>query len=102
MVWENSSTLVMLLFITTVAVGIFFILKWTKDKTKKISNLRLFIQIVAVVAIFMGLLIGPFGTSRWLPLGISPRERLVGAEFFGSQFPDGLSVPILVCYYPNG
>ena len=102
MVWENFSTLVMLLFITTVAVCVFFILKWTKNKTKKISNLRLFIQIAAMVMIFMGLLIGPFGVPRWLPLGISPRDRLVGAEFFGYQFPDGLSVPILACYYPNG
>jgi len=50
----------------------------------------------------MGLVIGPFGSPRWLPLGISPRDRLVGADFFGSQFPDGLPVPILACYYPNG
>src|SRR4030067_88427 len=102
MVWENSSALVLPIFIIIAAGCIFSILKWTKDKTKKISNLRLFIQIVAVVAVFMGLLLGPFGTSRWLPLGISPRERLVGAEFFGNQFPDGLPVPILACYYANG
>ena len=81
---------------------IFLILKFTKDKTKKVSNLRFFIQIVAVVAVFMGLIIGPFGLPQWLPLGISPRDRLIGADFFGSQFPDGLSVPILACYYPNG
>jgi polyferredoxin len=83
-------------------LGIFLILKFTKDKTKKVSNLRFFIQIVAVVAVFMGLIIGPFGLPQWLPLGISPRDRLIGADFFGSQFPDGLSVPILACYYPNG
>jgi ferredoxin-type protein NapH len=102
MVWENSSTLVIPIFITITAGCIFFILKLTKDKTKKLSNLRLFIQIVAVVAVFMGLFLGPFGTSRWLPLGISPRDRLFGADFFGNQFPDGLSVPILACYFPNG
>src|SRR4030067_3536645 len=102
MVWENSSALVIPIFITITAGCICFILKWTKDKTKKISNLRFFIQIVAVVAVFMGLIVGPFGSSRWLPLGISPRDRLIGADFFGSQFPDGLSIPILACYYPNG
>jgi ferredoxin-type protein NapH len=102
MVWENFSTLVILLFIITVAGCIFFILKWTKNKTKKVSNLRLLIQIAAVVVVFMGLLLGPFGTPQWLPLGVSPRDRLIGADFFGSQFPDGLSVPILACYYPNG
>ncbi|MEJ2242887.1 MAG: 4Fe-4S binding protein [Candidatus Bathyarchaeota archaeon] len=57
---------------------------------------------MAVVAIFMGLLIGPFGVERYLPLGISPRDRLVGSDLFGNQFPDGLSVPVLACYYPNG
>ena len=102
MVWENSSVLALLMFVIIGASGIFFILKLTKDKTKKISNLRFFIQIVVVVAVFMGLIVGPFGSSRWLPLGISPRDRLIGADFFGSQFPDGLSIPILACYYPNG
>ena len=102
MVWENSSTLVALLFLTTGVFCTFAILRLTKDKTKKISNLRLFIQIAAVVAVFMGLLIGPFGTPRYLPLGISPRDSLIGGEFFGNQFPDGLSVPVLACYYPNG
>ena len=100
--YENLSLLIVLLFITIGVVCIFFILKLTKERNKKISNLRLFIQIVAVVAVFMGLLLGPFGNPRWLPLGISPRDRLVGTDFFGNQFPDGLSVPILACYYPNG
>jgi polyferredoxin len=85
-----------------VVFGIFSIIRLTKDKTKKISNLRIFIQIVAVMAIFMGLLTGPFGVQRYLPLGISPRDRLVGSNFFGNQFPDGFSVPVLACYYPNG
>jgi polyferredoxin len=102
LVWENSSELVFSVFVIIVAFGVFCILRLTKDKTKKISNLRLFIQVVAVVAIFMGLLIGPFGVQRYLPLGISPRDRLVGSELFGNQFPDGFSVPVLACYYPNG
>src|SRR3990170_8944687 len=99
---ENSSVLTMLIFTAIVLVGIFCILKLTKDKTKKVSTLRLFIQIVAVVAVFMGLILGPFGTPRWLPLGTAPRDRLIGSNFFGNQFPDGLSVPILACYYPSG
>ena len=102
MVWENSSELIFGVFVLVLVVGIFSIIKLTKDKTKKISNLRLFIQIMAVFAIFMGLLIGPFGVERYLPLGISPRDRLVGSDLLGNQFPDGLSVPVLACYYPNG
>jgi polyferredoxin len=73
-----------------------------KDKINKVSYLRFFIQIAAVFAIFMGLILGPFNLPLWLPLGPSPRDRLVGANLFGTQFPDGLSVPILACYYPNG
>ncbi len=102
MTLENSSTLIILAFTAFVLVGIFSILKWTKDKTRKVSTLRLFVQFAAVVFVFMGLIIGPFNVPAWLPLGTSPRDNLVGRDFFGSQFPDGLSLPILACYYPNG
>jgi ferredoxin-type protein NapH len=102
MPWENSSILVISVFAAVVLVGIFCILKLTKNKTKRVSTLRLFIQILAVVVVFMGLVLGPFDTARWLPLGPAPRDRLVGAEFLGNQFPDGLSVPILACYYGSG
>lgn len=102
MVWENSAELVLLGFFTVLVVGIFLILKLTKNKTRKISNLRFFIQSAAVVVIFMGLLTGPFNTPLYAPLGVSPRDRLVGADAFGNQFPDNLSIPVLACYYPNG
>jgi ferredoxin-type protein NapH len=98
----DSNVLIVVLFCVLVVLGVFGILKLTKDKTKKVSTLRLFVQIVAVVFVFMGLIIGPFGTPLWLPLGVAPRDRLVGAGFFGNQFPDGLSVPILACYYASG
>ena len=83
-------------------VGIYLILKLAKDKTSKVSSLRLFVQIDAVVAIFMGLILGPFNTPLFLPLGPSPRSLLLGSNFLGNQFPDGFSVPVLACYYPNG
>ncbi|MCL2643715.1 MAG: 4Fe-4S binding protein [Candidatus Bathyarchaeota archaeon] len=35
-------------------------------------------------------------------MGISPRSLLAGADFFGTQFPDGLTVPFMACYYSNG
>jgi polyferredoxin len=102
MVWENSSILVLSVFSIIVVLGVIIILRWIKDKTKKVSTLRLFIQVAAVVVVFMGLILGPFNTPLWEPLGPAPRDRLVGAEFFGNQFPDGLSVPILACYYASG
>jgi len=102
MTWENSPPLLVIAYFAIALAGVLLILKLSKDKTRRISNLRLFIQVVALFAVFMGLIVGPFNQPLWLPLGPSPRDRLVGAELFGNQFPDGLSVPILACYYPNG
>jgi polyferredoxin len=51
---------------------------------------------------FLGLIIGPFNTPLWQPMGTSPRSLLFGADFFGTQFPDGLTVPFMACYYSNG
>ena len=82
--------------------GILAILIWIKDQTKKISYLRVFIQIVAVPVIFLGLIIGPFGLPKFPPVGNAPRDALVGTNIFGAPFPDGLSVPVLACYYPSG
>jgi ferredoxin len=94
----------MVLYIAVVVVGAAAILKLTQNKTRRISNLRLYIQIAAVVAIFMGLIIGPFNgaDSVWRPLGVSPRSSLLGVDALGSQFPDGITAPILACYIPNG
>src|SRR5665648_806903 len=99
-----SPTTILLAYALIVVVGVIVILKFSKDKTRKITSLRLFIQISAVFAVFMGLLIGPFNQpgSIFYPLGISPRDHLIGSDILGNQFPDGISLPILACYYPNG
>lgn len=102
MIWENSSVLVISIFTAITLIGIFVILRLTKDKTSRVSTLRLFIQIIATVAVFMGLILGPFNTPLWAPLGPAPRDRLIGSELLGYQFPDGVSVPILACYYASG
>ncbi len=104
MVLENSPVLVLSIYALIVAVSIILILKLTKNKTRKFSTLRIFIQAAAVIIIFLGLIIGPFNQPKSLfyPLGISPRDRLIGADVLGNQFPDGISLPILACYYPNG
>ena len=98
----QSDVLIILGFTALVVAGIFVILKWTKNKTRRASTLRIYIQLVALVYVFMGLILGPFNTPLWAPLGIAPRDRLVGGNFLGNQFPEGLSIPILACYYPNG
>ncbi|MCW4029233.1 MAG: 4Fe-4S binding protein [Candidatus Bathyarchaeota archaeon] len=101
-VYENDPVIVLSLYALAVAVGVVLILKFSKDKTRKISTLRLFIQIAATIAIFMGLIIGPFNVPLFAPLGPTPRDHLIGANILGNQFPDGISIPVLACYYPNG
>ena len=56
-VYQNDPYMVLAIFAVIVAVGVILILKLSKDKTRKITTLRLFIQIAAVFAVFMGLLI---------------------------------------------
>jgi ferredoxin-type protein NapH len=102
MTWENPSYIVLPIYAVIVVVGIYLILKLAKDKTSKVSSLRLFAQISAAFAVFMGLILGPFDVPAFLPLGPAPRSLLVGSNFLGNQFPDGFSVPILACYYPSG
>jgi len=85
-----------------VLAGILVVLIWIKDKTARVSALRLFIQIAAVPLIFLGLLIGPFGLEQFPQVGNAPREVLLGAGVLGTQFPDGISVPVLACWYPSG
>jgi hypothetical protein len=69
MVAETPIAIALPIYVIIIAIGILLIYKLAKDRTKKVSSLRFFIQIVAVVAIFMGLIIGPFNQPRWLPLG---------------------------------
>ncbi len=102
MTWELPSNIVLPVFVVIILAGIYLILKLTKNKTSKISSLRLFIQINSVIAIFMGLILGPFDTPLWQPIGPSPRSLLIGSTFLKNQFPDGFSVPVLACYYSNG
>ena len=95
---------IILLFVIALIIGVIVILKFTKNQTRRISNIRIFIQVGAVIVIFMGLIIGPFNDaySVWRPLGVSPRSSLIGKDLLGTQFPDGITVPILACYIPNG
>lgn len=102
MTWEIPSNIALPAFIAIILIGIYIILKLNKNKTSKVSSLRFFIQINSTIAIFMGLIVGPFDLPLWQPLGISPRSLLFGSTFLKTQLPDGFSIPALACYYSNG
>ncbi|MGB9960108.1 MAG: 4Fe-4S binding protein [Candidatus Bathyarchaeales archaeon] len=91
-----------IIIIGTILAGILAILIWVKNQTKNISYLRTLIQVASVALIFLGLIVGPFGLPQSPPAGNAPRELLLGAESFKGWFPDGLTVPVLACYYPSG
>jgi ferredoxin-type protein NapH len=85
-----------------ILAGILVILIWIKNLTKRISYIRAIIQIAAVALIFLGLIIGPFGLPRFSFMGNAPRDTLIGTNIFGVDSPEGISVPVLACYYANG
>lgn len=71
------------------------------NKTRRMSSLRLFVQIVFVFLIFFGMFID----HQRLPIPaeqIAPHESLIGDNVFGVSMPDGLPMPFFGCYYPCG
>ena len=97
-----ADTLLTIIAVGLILVGILAILIWVRNLTKKLSFLRLFVQIVALAVIFLGLIIGPFGLEQWSYLGSAPRDIVVGTEILGIPYPDGLSLPTFSCYYASG
>jgi len=75
---------------------------WRKDKTKKISHLRLLIQIACVLLIFTGLFINQPQLPAFPNSEISAHELLAGTNVYGGALPDGLPIPAFACYYVCG
>jgi ferredoxin-type protein NapH len=97
-----AETLRITIAIALILAGMLAIVIWVRNNTRKLSTLRLFVQIVSVVLIFLGLIIGPFGQDQWEYLGTAPKDIAIGKEIFGRPYPDGLAVPTFSCYYASG
>ncbi|MDR0373669.1 MAG: 4Fe-4S binding protein [Nitrososphaerota archaeon] len=102
MSWELPSHIMLPIFAVIALAGIYLIIKLSTNKTRKISRLRFFIQVISLVAIFMGLILGPFNLPQWQPIGPSPRSLLLGTDFLSNEFPDGFTFPVFACYYSHG
>jgi ferredoxin len=73
----------------------------TRNKTRKISSLRLFVQIGLVFIIFFGIFVDHYGFPN--PAAqIAPHEIPIGTSVLGVGMPDGLPAPFFGCYYPCG
>jgi ferredoxin-type protein NapH len=82
-------------------IGTVAVVLGTRNKTRKISSLRFFVQIGLIFLIFFGMFID----HQNLPVPaeqIAPHESLIGNNVLGIDMPDGLPAPFFGCYYPCG
>ncbi|MCW3995944.1 MAG: 4Fe-4S binding protein [Candidatus Bathyarchaeota archaeon] len=86
---------------TLLSIGTFAAFFGMRNKTRKISSWRLFIQIGLVFVIFFGIFIDHYAFPN--PAAqIAPHEVLIGTNVLGVDMPDGIPVPTFGCYYPCG
>ena len=73
----------------------------TRNKTRKISSLRLFIQIGLIFLLFAGIFVDHYNLP--VPAAqIAPHELDIGTNVLGVGMPDGLPAPFFGCFYPCG
>jgi polyferredoxin len=88
-------------------VGLIMIGGWgvsvvVRDKRRKITYVRIFVQIAAFFFLFLGVFINPNGVPSLPFATMSEHDFLFGTNFVGVNLPDGISVPTLSCYYACG
>jgi hypothetical protein len=84
-----------------VSIGAVVALWGRRNRTKKISSLRLFVQVALVFIIFFGMFVDHQYLARPLRQ-IAVHEFIVGDNVLGVSMPDGLPAPFYACYYPCG
>jgi ferredoxin-type protein NapH len=84
-----------------ISLGIVSVIFGLKNRTIKISSIRLAVQIGLLFLIFFGI----FWDHQYLsvPAGeISPHSNSITTNVFGVSMPDGLPAPFFACFYPCG
>jgi ferredoxin len=82
-------------------IGVIVALTGLKKKTRKISSLRVCIQVLLIFILFMGM----FVDHQTLPRPvrqIAVHDFLMGTDVFDVAMPDGFPAPFFACYYPCG
>jgi ferredoxin-type protein NapH len=73
----------------------------TRNKTRKISSIRLFVQVALIFVIFFGIFIDHYGLP--VPAAqIAPHELDIETSVLGVGMPDGIPAPFFGCFYPCG
>ena len=87
--------------VAIVCFGVVALATGARKKTRNVSALRLFVQIILVLLLFVGIFID-HQNMPWPAEQIAPHEVLVATNAFGVDMPDGLPVPTFGCFYPCG
>ncbi|MDR0797877.1 MAG: 4Fe-4S binding protein [Nitrososphaerota archaeon] len=98
--WKMSVPLIITAVVLT-CIGAAVAVTGFKKKTRKISSLRVCIQILLIFILFFGM----FVDHQTLPRPIrqiAVHDFLTGTEVLGGAMPDGLPAPFFACYYPCG
>jgi len=97
----NPNPILIVAAVTIVSIGSVFAFLRRKNKARRISALRLLIQVGLIFLIFFGMFIDheilPVPASK-----IPVHEFLVGTNILGVEMADGFPVPFFGCYYPCG
>ena len=73
----------------------------TRNKTRKITAIRTFVQVGLVFIIFFGIFIDHYAYP--IPAAqLSTHELDISTNVLGVDMPDGLPAPFFGCYYPCG
>jgi len=87
--------------IALICIGVIVALTGFKKKNRRISSLRICIQIILVFLIFTGMFVDHQNFPRPVRQ-MAVHDFLVGTNAFGVALPEGFPAPFLACYYPCG
>jgi ferredoxin len=87
--------------IALICIGMIVAMTGFKKKNRRISSLRICIQIILVFLIFTGMFVDHQNFPRPVRQ-IAVHDFLVGTNVFGVAMPEGFPAPFLACYYPCG
>ncbi|MEM2099280.1 MAG: 4Fe-4S binding protein [Candidatus Bathyarchaeia archaeon] len=97
----KTNYVVIAVAVLSLSVGVAAVILRLRDKTRKISSIRLLVQIIFVYVLFAGIFIDhqniPIPAAQ-----LAPHELLAGTSLLGFPMPDGLPVPTFGCWYPCG
>ncbi len=95
----NYSVTALTAVLLSLATVIFYF--GTKNKTRKITAIRTFVQIGLIFIIFFGIFIDHYAYP--VPAAqIATHEIDISTNVLGVDMPDGLPAPFFGCYYPCG